>query len=207
MKHTRPLRIGLTGGIASGKSTVADLFAARGIPVIDTDAIARELVEPGRPGLDEIVKTFGRDVLDASGALDRRKLRSLVFADPAQRRRLETLLHPAILAELTRRSEQAGGPYQILVIPLLAESGSTEDADRVLVVDCPVELQIRRLVARDAENEHQARAMIAAQATREQRLAIAHDVIVNAGDFTSLASQVEALDAKYHGLAERDRLG
>ncbi len=207
MKHTRPLRIGLTGGIASGKSTVADLFAARGIPVIDTDAIARELVEPGRPGLDEIVKTFGRDVLDASGALDRRKLRSLVFADPAQRRRLETLLHPAILAELTRRSEQAGGPYQILVIPLLAESGSTEDADRVLVVDCPVELQIRRLVARDAENEHQARAMIAAQATREQRLAIAHDVIVNAGDFTTLASQVEALDAKYHGLAERDRLG
>lgn len=205
VKHTCPMRIGLTGGIASGKTAVANLFAARGVPVIDTDAIARQIVEPGRPGLDRIVATFGRDVLDASGALDRRRLRSLVFADPAQRRRLEALLHPAILEEMTRQSEQADGPYQVLVIPLLAESGSGEDVDRVLVVDCPVELQVSRLLARDAENEQQARAMIAAQATREQRLALADDVIVNDGDFTTLESQVEALHAKYRGLARPDR--
>ena len=204
MKRSRPLRIGLTGGIASGKTTVAELFAARGVPVIDTDEIAREIVAPGRPALRRIVAAFGPEILDAGGALDRRRLRSLIFANPADRARLEAILHPAILEEMMRRSRDAGGPYQILVIPLLAESARDAEVDRVLVVDSPVELQMSRLLARDAENAAQARAMIAAQVTREQRLALADDVILNDGDRASLDSAVAALDAKYRGLSPAD---
>ncbi|HEY7379393.1 MAG TPA: dephospho-CoA kinase, partial [Steroidobacteraceae bacterium] len=121
MQSVRPLRIGLTGGIASGKSAVAGLFAARGVPVIDTDAIARDVVAPGEPALTRVVQEFGREVLDASGGLDRRRMRELVFSDAARRARLEAILHPAILDEMIRRSAQAGGNYQILVIPLLVE--------------------------------------------------------------------------------------
>ena len=201
MKRRRPLRIGLTGGIASGKSTVAELFGARGIPVIDTDKIARQIVAPGRPAHRQVAEAFGSEVLDDNGALDRRRLRGLVFADPVQRRRLEAILHPAILEEMARQSEKAGGPYQILVIPLLIETAGESDIDRILVVDSPVELQIRRLLARDAENEPQARAMIAAQASREQRLAVADDVIVNDSDRAALDVAVAALDAKYRALA------
>jgi dephospho-CoA kinase len=204
LKHRRPLRIGLTGGIASGKSTVAGLFAARGIPVIDTDQIAREVVAPGRPALRRIVDAFGPEMLDAHGALDRRRLRGLVFADSTQRQRLEAIVHPLILAEMSRRAEKAGGAYQVLVIPLLVESAGHVDVDRVLVVDSPVELQISRLLARDAENEAQARAMIAAQATREQRLARADDVIVNDSDRAALDAAVAALDANYRGMAQAD---
>ena len=199
------LRIGLTGGIASGKTTVANLFAARGIAVIDTDEIAREIVAPGQPALARVVETFGRDVLDSSGALDRRRLRALVFADPAQRRRLEAVLHPLILEEMARRSAHAQGPYQVLVVPLLAETGSEEHVDRVLVVDCPVEVQIRRLLARDVENERQAQSMIAAQATREQRLSLADDIILNDGDLEALKSQVEVLDRRYRQLSRSPR--
>lgn len=201
MKGTRPLRIGLTGGIASGKTSVAELFVARGVPVIDTDQIARDMVAAGSPALRRVVEAFGPQVLDDRGALDRRRLRSLVFANPADRQRLEAILHPAILEEMRRRSQGAGGPYQILVIPLLAESTRDIELDRVLVVDCPVEVQVRRLLARDAESEPQARAMIAAQATREQRLALADDVILNDGDRTMLDSAVAALDAKYRALS------
>jgi dephospho-CoA kinase len=197
----RPLSVGLTGGIASGKTTVAKLFAARGIEVIDTDAIAREIVAPGRAALGRIVETFGRGVLDSSGALDRRRMRTLVFTDPAQRGRLEAILHPLIVDEMTRRSAQAQGPYLVLVIPLLAETGSRRYVDRVLVVDCPVEVQVARLLARDAEDERQALAMIASQATREQRLALADDVISNDGDLRKLEAQVEALDGKYRELS------
>ncbi len=204
MKRARPLRVGLTGGVASGKTTVAKLFGARGIPVIDTDEIAREIVAPGLPVLRRIVEAFGPEVLDQAGALDRRKMRGRVFADPAQRQRLEEILHPAILEAMMRRSERAGGPYQILVIPLLAESARDVDLDRVLVVDCPVEAQIGRLLARDAENEQQARAMIAAQATREQRLALADDVIINDGDIAALDAAVAAFDARYRGLSQAD---
>jgi len=203
----QPLRIGLTGGIASGKTTVASLFARRGIVVIDTDEIAHAIVEPGHPALDRVVEAFGRDVLDASGALDRRRLRTRVFADPTERRRLETILHPLILDEMARRSASAPGPYQILVIPLLAETGRSEHVDRVLMVDCPIEIQARRLLARDAENEPQALAMIAAQATREQRLALADDIILNDGDLDALESRVQALDDKYRGLSRSSRRG
>jgi dephospho-CoA kinase len=194
----------LTGGVASGKSTVAELFGARGIPVIDTDEIARQIVTPGRPAYRQVLEAFGPEIRDDSGALDRRRLRSLVFADPVQRRRLEAILHPAILEEMKRRSEKAGGPYQILVIPLLVETTGGSDVDRILVIDSPVELQIRRLLARDAENEPQARAMIAAQASREERLVAADDVIVNDSDRAALDVAVAALDAKYRALASAE---
>lgn len=196
MSGTRVLRVGLTGGIASGKSTVADLFAQRGIPVIDTDEISRDVVMPGSPALAQMVQTFGPDILDEHGALNRRRMRAAVFADDDIRRDLEAILHPAIRAELERRSATAGGPYQILAIPLLVESGASY-FDRVLVVDCSVETQLRRLLARDAENAAQAHAMIAAQATRQERLDRADDVIVNDGDISALEPQVARLHEHY----------
>jgi dephospho-CoA kinase len=196
-----PLRIGLTGGIASGKSTVATLFAERGIPVLDTDRIAREVVEPGQPALAAVVKAFGPGILGPDGRLDRPALRSRVFADAAARKKLEAILHPAIRAELARQSAKAGGPYQVLVIPLLVEGGRIDSVDRVLVVDCPVEAQLHRLRARDGETAESARKIIDSQAAREVRLAAADDVIVNAGETDELAAQVAALDAQYRSLA------
>jgi dephospho-CoA kinase len=204
------LRIGLTGGIASGKSTVAQLFAGHGVPVIDLDLVAREVVAPGEPALDAIVAEFGPDVLDAAGQLDRAALRARVFREPAARERLEALLHPRILAAAVREAETAGGPYQVIVAPLLVESGLTGWVDRVLVVDCPAETQLRRLLARDGGDEALARAILATQASREQRLAAADDVIVNDGPPERLAEAVAALDAVYREMAagsERTRPG
>ncbi|MCS6947391.1 MAG: dephospho-CoA kinase [Steroidobacteraceae bacterium] len=200
------LRIGLTGGIASGKSTVADLFATRGVPVIDTDAIAREVVAPGTTLLASVAAAFGRDILLPDGSLNRRALRQRVFNDANERRRLEALLHPAIRTELERRSSAAGGPYQILVIPLLVEGGRAIAVDRVLLVDCPEELQIARLRARDGSSETEARAMLAAQASRAERRAAADDIIVNDGDRAALERQVAALHAHYLQYA-RERRG
>ena len=196
----RPLRIGLTGGIASGKSTVAALFAARGVPVLDTDQLARDVVEPGQPAFGEVVATFGPDVLGPDGRLDRPRLRARVFADPDARKRLEAILHPAIRAELARRADAAGGPYQVWVIPLLVEGGQVDRVDRILVVDCPAEVQLSRVMARDGGTEEAARAILSAQASREQRLAEADDVIVNDGSEADLAPQVAALDEKYRAL-------
>ena len=196
-----PLRIGLTGGIASGKSTVARLFETHGVPVIDTDQIARDVVEPGQPALVAVVEAFGTGILAPDGRLDRPALRARVFADAGARQRLEAILHPAIRAELARRSAAAGGPYQVWVIPLLVEGGRIDQVDRVLVVDCPVEMQLERLVARDGGSESSAQAILAAQASREQRLAAADDVIVNDGAEDALAPQVAALDASYRELA------
>lgn len=204
----RPLRIGLTGGIASGKSLVAGLFARHGVPVLDTDQIARDVVEPGQPALAEIAAAFGAAVIAPDGHLDRRALRGRVFADPAARRRLEAILHPRIRAELERRSAAAGGPYQLLVIPLLVEGAGRTPLDRVLVVDCPEELQLARLRARDGETEAGARAILEAQASRSERLAAADDVVVNDGPPEVLAAAVAALDARYRALAAtRDPTG
>ena len=196
----RPLRIGLTGGIASGKTTVAKLFAARGVPVLDTDQIARDVVEPGQPALAEVVAAFGPDILGPDGRLDRPLLRARIFADPDSRQRLEAILHPAIRAELARRAEAAGGPYQVWVIPLLVEGGQVDRVDRILVVDCPEAVQLARVKARDGETEDSARAILAAQASRAQRLAAADDVIVNDGEEAGLGPQVAALDARYRAL-------
>ncbi|HET6620262.1 MAG TPA: dephospho-CoA kinase [Dongiaceae bacterium] len=192
-----PLRIGLTGGVASGKSTVADLFAEKGVPIIDTDVIAREVVEPGRPALAEIAKQFGPGILDEDGRLHRRRLRDLVFRDDKQRKALEAIVHPRIREETEARAAAAGGAYQVIVVPLLAESPMKATMDRVLVVDVSEDTQLERLLQRDAESEVQARRMIAAQASREDRLAIADDVIDNSGTREATAEQVDRLHRKY----------
>ncbi len=197
----QPFRVALTGGIASGKSTVADLFAALGVPVIDTDVIARQVVEPGQPALTKIAATFGRDVLDADGRLDRRRMRERIFTDPDAKRRLEAILHPAIRAEMERQSMAAQGPYQMLVIPLLTEGGRRDHVDRVLLVDVPEELQIQRLMMRDGVTHEQAQASLNAQATRAQRLALADDVVRNTGRVDDLRARVATLDRRYREIA------
>ncbi|MEX2494998.1 MAG: dephospho-CoA kinase [Woeseia sp.] len=201
MSARRPLRIGLTGGVASGKSMVADLFSDRGVPVIDTDVIARDIVEPGEPALREIKQAFGRDVIAPDGRLDRRGLRSLVFADAEKRKSLEAILHPKIRDEALQRARIAGGVYQIIVVPLLVHSPMRKLMDRILVVDCSEQTQLERLRQRDAESEEQARRIIAAQASREERLAIADDVIDNGGTPREAAEQVAQLHRFYSDLA------
>jgi dephospho-CoA kinase len=195
------LRIGLTGGIASGKSTVASMFAELGAAIIDTDVIAREVIMPGRPALDEIRDAFGAAVMDDDGTLDRSAMRQIVFSDESARRRLEAILHPRIQAETYRQSDQAGGDYQLIVVPLLVESSLKSFVDRILVVDCDEERQIRRLLARDAESALQAQRILASQSSRDERLAIADDVIVNDGDLESTRAQVAALHEIYLSLA------
>lgn len=196
------LIIGLTGGIASGKTTVSDLFAELGVPVLDADIAAREVVEPGTPGLAQLTAEFGEEIL-TDGALDRRRLRDIVFADESARRRLERITHPLIHQRLTSQlREVRDEPYALLVVPLFVPgSALAKLMDRVLVVDVPVEVQRARVVARDGSSIEQADAIIAAQATREQRLAAADDVIVNDADIAQLRPQVERLDAQYRELA------
>jgi len=197
----RPLRIGLTGGIASGKSTVADLFADKGVPVIDTDVIAREVVEAGKPALEEIREAFGNDVIRDDGTLDRKAMRRIVFEDPGKRTRLESILHPRIRDEAFARADEADGDYLLIVVPLMVESPMRDRMDRILVVDVPEATQLERLLARDAETPEQARRMLAAQAGRAERLAIADDVIDNGGTLEATRQQVDALDARYRDLA------
>lgn len=203
-QRSRPVpRIALTGGIASGKSTVARLFAALGARLIDTDQVARDVVVPPSPALDAIVARFGRGVLRADGSLDRAALRSVVFADADARRDLEAIMHPAIAAEVARQSAAAGGPYQLIAIPLLVETGTASHYDRVLLVDATPATQRARLMLRDGTTSESADRMIAAQASREARRAIAHDIIDNDGDVARLAPQVEALHRRYLELAGR----
>ena len=201
MSGPRPWRVGLTGGIASGKSTVASLFAALGVPVIDLDQVAREVVQPGTALQLRVFERFGDGVRAADGSLDRRALRERAFADAAARRDLEALLHPAIRARAAELSAAAGGPYQIIVEPLITESGSRQRYDRVLLVDCDEALQRTRLMARDGATAAQADAALAAQATRAARRALADDVLENSGNPATLDSQVRALHARYLTLA------
>lgn len=200
----RPFRVALTGGIASGKTTVANLFAELGVPLVDSDLIAREVVEPGQPALAAVAAAFGSDVLGPDGRLDRRRLRELIFGDSAARARLESILHPAIRAEMERQSAAAAiaHPYHLLVIPLLAEGGGRDRADRVLVVDVPETTQVDRLMARDAVSREQAAASLRAQASRDARLAIADDVVTNTGRIDDLRAQVAALHQRYLKLAQ-----
>ncbi len=197
MANSKVFRVGLTGGIASGKSTVAKFFAAVGVPIIDTDQVAREVVEPGQPPLERLVERFGRTILTTDGHLDRPKLRAIVFSDPKARADLEALTHPAIGNAVEAWSAAAGGPYQILIIPLLVEKNLASQLDRVLVVDCDEDLQIRRLQARDGSTVEQARAILNAQTSRTARLKSAHDVIQNEGDLSVVRDQVSALHTRY----------
>jgi dephospho-CoA kinase len=202
---TRAFRIGLTGGIASGKSTAAKFFGALGIPILDSDQVARDVVEPGQPPLERLVERFGPKILTTDGHLDRPALRDIVFSDPKARADLEALTHPAIGAAMEARSAAAGGPYQILVIPLLVEKNLAAHVDRVLVVDCDEELQMRRLRDRDGSTPEQVQAILKAQAPRAARLKAADDVIHNDTDMSAVRAQVAALHARYLELAARPR--
>jgi dephospho-CoA kinase len=192
--------VALTGGIASGKSAVSQRFAELGAPVVDTDVIAREVVEPGSSGLAEIEREFGRDVMDGD-ALDRAALRRRIFDDRAARARLERILHPRIAAEAERRIAALDAPYAVLVVPLLVETGLFGDADRVLVVDVPESVQMQRLMDRDGVDRDDAEAALRAQADRRHRLARADDVIVNTGSPDELRAEVDRLDRIYRELA------
>jgi len=195
--------VGLTGGIGSGKSAAAGIFRALGINVVDADWAARVVVEPGQPALAEIAEHFGADVLLEHGALDRARLRGLVFDDPAERAWLEQLLHPLIRAEILRALEASESPYAILESPLLLEAGQDQLVARVCVVDVPEELQVQRASARDGSDAAQIRKIIAAQLPREERLARADDILDNAGGFESLKGQVRELHRHYLRLARR----
>ena len=177
------------------------MFADLGADIIDTDVIAREVVEPGQPALEDIRSEFGDQVIDADGNLDRKVLRKIVFGDNARRRKLESIIHPRIGAATITQSLQATGPYQIIVVPLLVGSRLLQIIDRVLVVDCDEKTQLQRLIARDAENEAQARRIMASQASREERLAIADDVISNDGDLDQTRQKVEQLHGIYLEMA------
>ncbi|WP_416140864.1 dephospho-CoA kinase [Halomonas sp. HK25] len=199
--------IGVTGGIASGKSTVARAFAALGAPWVDADDVAREVVEPGEPALEEIADRYSRakesPVLNDDGTLNRRALREIVFADPAERRWLESVTHPRIrtrLLEHLARLEAEGAPYVLLVSPLLFESGQSKMTDRTLVIDVPEALQIERTAARDDVDEAQARAIVAAQMPRAERLARADDVLDNGGSEEAMRRRVSELDRRYRQL-------
>jgi dephospho-CoA kinase len=194
----RPVfRVGLTGGIASGKTTVANLFAALGATIVDTDLLAREVVAPGTALLAEIAAHFGPGMLLADGSLDRRRLRDVVFADPAERRWLEERTHPAIRQLTDDACARATGAYCVVAIPLLVETGGERRFDRVLVVDCDPEVQLARLMARDGITRDAAQRMLAAQASRESRLSVADDVIRNTGDIAYLRDQVQKLHREY----------
>ncbi|MCC7258597.1 MAG: dephospho-CoA kinase [Gammaproteobacteria bacterium] len=197
----REYRVGLTGGIASGKTTVAGHFAALGVPVIDTDEVAREVVAPDSAALHEVVAAFGPDCLTTDGTLDRRRLRARVFADPVARARLEAILHPHIARATLAACARAGGPYQVLVVPLLFESGFDRHVDRILVVDCPQDVQRARLLARDAETPEQADRILAAQLPRATRLQRTDDVIDNSDTPETVRAQVVRLHERYLALS------
>ncbi|MDR2924910.1 MAG: dephospho-CoA kinase [Azoarcus sp.] len=196
------LKIGLTGGLGSGKSTVSAHFARLGIEIIDTDAIARELAAPNGLAIPSLRKAFGETVIGKDGGLDRAYMRGLVFADPLARARLEGILHPLIEAEGLRRIKAARSPYVVIDVPLLAETGRWRArCDRICVVDCPRETQIMRAAGRDGHSRQEIEAILAAQASREARLAIADDVIDNSGTLNALHAQADALHDRYLALA------
>lgn len=197
----KPFVVGLTGGVASGKSAVAQSFQSLGVPVIDTDRLAREVVRPGSEALAELVDAFGEHILTEDGELDRRCMRETVFADEAARRRVETILHPRIANRLEQRLEQVDAPYCVVAIPLLVEAGWTGRVDRILVVDVPESMQVSRVMDRDGIDAQAAQKMLQAQSTREERLEVADDVLDNTGDMEDLDALVGRLHAAYTAIA------
>jgi len=193
--------IGLTGGIGCGKTAVTDCFSALGVPIIDADTVAREVVQPDQPALQEITTEFGKNALETDGSLNRSWLREHIFSNPSAKIRLEAILHPRIRAEMRRQLDMIVAPYAIFSIPLLLETGQDKTVDRVLVVDCAPEVQISRVTQRDKATEEQTRAIIASQIDRYSRLAAADDVIDNSGQLSDLQPQVMALHQKYLKLA------
>lgn len=196
------LLIGLTGGIGSGKSTVAELFTRLGAGTVDTDLLARELTAPGTPTLASIAAQFGADILSPEGSLDRARLRERVFANPTERARLEALLHPPIRGLMLERAAQLRAPYVILVIPLLFETGQQSLIHRVLVVDCPEATQVERVRQRSGLSDSEISGIMQTQAPRAERLARADDIIDNQGDPEALQPQVERLHQRYLALAK-----
>jgi dephospho-CoA kinase len=197
-------RIGLTGGIGSGKTRVADQFRALGVVVVDADRVARELVSPGSPALAHLVSRFGDHILLPDGALDRRSLREIIFEDESARTFVESLLHPLIQAELLELADRAEGPYVVLEIPLLLEAGYALLVDRILVVDAPTALRIERVMTRDGVTAHAAEAIIRAQLSSQERMDAADDVLINDGNQEDLCRHVDDLHQKYLRLAQKD---
>lgn len=197
------LIIGLTGGIGSGKTTISTLFHELGVPVIDADEIARQIVQPGEFALDEIVETFGREYLTDNGTLNRKSLRELIFSDPAAKNTLEAILHPKIRKTILNQIEKIDAPYVLLSIPLLLERGWKEMVDQVVVVDCPEEQQIERICRRDHLTTNKARAILENQIDRDSRLQAADEIIDNSGNIESLSKRVEELHQQFLQLAAR----
>ncbi|MEL0082818.1 MAG: dephospho-CoA kinase [Gammaproteobacteria bacterium] len=198
-----PLIIGLTGGIACGKTTASDFFADKGVEIVDADLVAREVVEPGQPGLTQVVDAFGESILQDDGALDRQKMRDIVFADEHKRKLLESILHPLIRQRLKQQLAQAQGAYVIFSVPLLVESGMNQLADRVLVIDVSDEAQLLRLIERDGASRQQAEAIIAAQISRDLRNDAADDIIDNSGSLEHFLKQLESCHQRYVRLSAK----
>ncbi len=195
------LIIGLTGGVGSGKTTVANCFARLGVPVIDADALSREVVEPGQPALQLLVEHFGNHIIDENGRLKRGELRQIVFADTAERKWLESILHPLINRLMVQRIAECKADYCILMSPLLGETKQIEMVDRVLVIDVPEKMQLQRTMARDGNSEETVKSIIASQSDRAKRLQTADDVLVNDQDLEHLQKEVNLLHERYKRLA------
>ena len=189
--------VGVTGGIGSGKSSAADRFRQLGVPVIDADVVARQIVEPGMPALQEIINTFGESVANDRGELDRAALRKIIFSDSSRKSQLEAILHPRIYDEILRLLSELSTPYAIVVIPLLAESKREYPLDRILVIDVPSDVQISRVTTRDGQSTEEVERIISSQASRYSRLAIADDVIENIGSKDDLYERVDAMHLTY----------
>lgn len=198
------LVVGLTGGIGSGKSAVCREFERHSVPIVDADIAARQVVEPGSVGFAAVVKSFGEGIL-SSGSIDRGKLRQVIFADDAKRATLEAILHPKIRERIDSQLTELDSPYCILCVPLLVEKGGYQNVDRILLVDCPTEIQIRRVMDRDDLTRGQVEAIMRSQATRDERLRVADDIIENSEAIEALGTQVQELHTKYMAIAALTR--
>jgi dephospho-CoA kinase len=194
------LKIGLTGGIGSGKSTACEIFSELGIPVIDADIIAHDLVRPGKPAFEEITKIFGKEIISNDGTLDRKKIRDQIFANETERKKLEDILHPAIYREITHQTENLNSGYCIISIPLLLETGASGIVDRVLIIDVSREFQLSRASVRDSSSKSDIEAIIDSQISREDRLAAAADIIDNEGDIDRLRKKITELHEFYSSI-------